>query len=266
MEKLPRITVITPSYNQGEFIGQTIDSVLGQAYPDLEYLVFDGGSTDQTVDILKGYGQKFFWVSEKDRGQSDAINKGLRMASGEVVCFLNSDDLYEPGALLKVGKFFAGHPEACWLTGRCRLINPSGHEIRKLITAYKNFWLLLNSYKILLVIDYISQPATFWRRDAIQKVGQFDEHLHLSMDYDYSLRMGQHYKLYVLPEYLASFRVHPASKSGFIQEHFDEDLSTSRRYTSSAMLVRLHALHNTLIVAAYQRMQTTGEKRAYSTS
>src|SRR5665648_525607 len=168
MTKLPQITVITPSYNQGDFIDQTIQSVLSQNYPDLQYLVMDGGSTDQTVDILKQYDQQFFWVSERDRGQSDALNKGLRMATGEVVCFLNSDDLYEPGALFQVGKFFADHPEAAWLTGKCRVVDPMGVEIRRPITAYKNFWLRSKSYRALLVLDYISQPATFWRREVIE--------------------------------------------------------------------------------------------------
>jgi glycosyltransferase involved in cell wall biosynthesis len=264
MDKLPRITVITPSYNQGDFIEQTIESILGQNYPDLEYLVFDGGSTDQTVDLLKKYGQKFFWVSTRDRGQSDAINQGLQRASGEVICFLNSDDVYEPGALLKVGSFFADHPEAAWLTGKCRVIDPAGVEIRKPVAAYKNFWLRFKSYKVLLVLDYISQPATFWRREVIQQVGPFDESLHLTMDYDYSLRVGQHYRLHVLNENLASFRVHPASKSGFVQKHFDEDLSIARRYTRSKLLLRLHALHNALIVATYRRIQAPRGKRAIS--
>ena len=264
MNQLPRITVITPSYNQGDFIDQTIQSVLGQGYPDLEYIVMDGGSTDQTVEILRKYGQQFFWVSKKDRGQSDAINQGLRKASGEIVCFLNSDDVYEPGALLKVGQFFADHPDAAWLTGKCRVIDPQGHETRKLITAYKNFWLFFKSYSVLLVIDYISQPATFWRKEVIQKVGYFDENLHFSMDYDYSLRVGKCYKLHFVNNYLASFRVHPASKSGLIRDHFNTDLSISRRYANSTFLVRLHALHNALIVAAYGRLQASWKKASAS--
>ena len=99
---LPKITIITPSYNQGEFVGQTIESVLSQDYPDLEYIVMDGGSTDGTLDVLKQYDGRLHWTSEPDRGQSHAINKGLRQASGEILAFLNSDDLYEPGALMKV--------------------------------------------------------------------------------------------------------------------------------------------------------------------
>lgn len=263
MEKLPRITVITPSYNQGDFIEQTIQSILSQGYPDLEYLVFDGGSTDQTVDILKKYGHKFFWVSEKDRGQSDALNKGLRMATGEVMCFLNSDDLYEPGALLKVGSFFARHPEAAWLTGKCRTVNQQGQEIRRPITLYKNFWLAVKSYKVLQILDYVSQPATFWRRCVIEKVGFFDENLRYAMDYDYSLRVGRYFKLYVLPDYLASFRIHSSSKAGSsANAQFDADLQIARRHASSPLLASLHAFHNKVIIAIYKLLLSSRRSAA----
>jgi glycosyltransferase involved in cell wall biosynthesis len=250
---LPRISVITPTYNQAGFIEETILSVLEQKYPNLEYLVFDGGSTDGTLEILKKYEQHLRWVSRKDKGQSDALNQGFRQASGEVLAYINSDDRYEPGALLRVGEHMRDHPQVHWLTGRCRLIDPSGREIRRLITAYKNFWLLFGSYASLLVLDYVSQPATFWRRSVIEKVGLFDEDLHLTMDYDYSLRVGQHFRLYPIPAYLAAFRVHPASKSSLVREHFDEDLAIARRYTASRLLRALHSAHNEIIINIYER-------------
>src|SRR5512136_340290 len=200
----PRITVVTPSFNQASFIEQTIHSVLTQGYPNLEYIVMDGGSTDGTVDILRKYEKHLIWTSGKDGGQSDALNKGFRRASGEILAYINSDDVYAPGALLKAGGFFASHPQACWLTGRCRNIDAEGREIRKLIKVYKSFWMLFRSYKVLLAIDYISQPATFWRREVIQQVGPFDEKLHLTMDYDYSLRVGSRYRLWVINDTLAS--------------------------------------------------------------
>lgn len=256
VKNLPRISVITPSYNQGDYIEQTIQSVLGQGYPDLEYLVMDGGSTDQTVEILKKYGDQFAWTSEKDRGQSHAINKGLQIATGAVISFLNSDDVYEPGALLKVGKFFADHRDACWLTGKCRTVDPDGREIRRAITLYKNFWLLFKSYKALQVIDYVSQPATFWRKCVIDIIGFFDEKLRYAMDYDYSLRVGRHFRLWVLPEYLAAYRIHSNSKAGSsANAQFDTDLEIARQHVSSRLLVSLHALHNAIIVAAYRRLQ-----------
>jgi glycosyltransferase involved in cell wall biosynthesis len=253
MTTLPRITVITPSYNQGGYIGQTIESVLGQEYPNLEYIVVDGGSTDETLDVLRQYDGQLAWTSERDRGQSHAINKGLCRATGEIVAFLNSDDLYMPGALSRVGEFFARHPQASWLTGKCRIIDQHSKEIRKAITLYKSFWLRLRSYKALLVLDYVSQPATFWRRRVIDHVGFFDESLNYAMDYDYSLRVGRQFKLWVLNEYLAAFRVHPTSKAGSsANAQMDADLKIAKQHTSSPVFRGLHAVHNAMIVATYR--------------
>lgn len=251
--KLPRITIVTPSYNQGEYIEETIESVLGQRYPDLEYFVMDGGSTDGTLEVLPKYNGRLVWVSEPDRGQSHAINKGLQRATGEVLAFLNSDDFYEPGALLKVGQFFARHPQASWLTGRCRIVDERGQEIRRAISAYKNLWLRLGSFRLLQITDYVSQPATFWRREVVERIGPFDEQWQYAMDYDYSLRVGRHFRLWVLHEPLACFRWHAASKAGSsAHAQFEVDLEITKKHVSSPLLVGLHALHNTMIVAAYR--------------
>jgi glycosyltransferase involved in cell wall biosynthesis len=255
MAELPRMTIITPSYNQGAFIGETIESILNQGYPDLEYMVMDGGSTDSTLDVLQSYDGRLQWVSEPDRGQSHAINKGLGRATGEVIAFLNSDDVYEPGALLKVGQFFAAHREAHWVTGKCRTVDAQGREIRKGITAYKNLWLRRPSYRMLQVLNYISQPATFWRRYVVDTVGPFDEGWQYAMDYDYWLRAGRHFRLWFLNAYLARFRVHPNSKAGAsANAQFDVDLDIARQYVSSPILLRLHGLHNAMIVAVYDKL------------
>ncbi len=255
MSELPLITIITPSYNQGEFIEQTIDSVLGQGYPCLQYIVVDGGSTDQTLDVLRQYDRHLMWISEKDRGQCDAINKGLRMAAGEVIAFINSDDYYEPGALPAIGRFFTGNPQAAWVTGKCRTVDRDGQEIRRAITLYKNAWLRLRSYRVLQVLNYISQPATFWRRSVLEAVGLMNEDLCYVMDYDYWLRTGKQFRLSFLDRYLACFRMYPSSKSGSTAHlQFDEELRIARTHSTSALLMALHRLHCGGATGVYRRL------------
>lgn len=250
-EPLPRISVITPSYNQVAFIEQTILSVLSQDYPNLEYLIIDGGSTDGTLEVLQRYDDHIIWISEKDNGQTNAINKGLRMASGEILTYLNTDDLYEPGALLAVGAYFAGHPEAAWVSGQCHNIDERGRIIRRGVSLYKNFWLRLGNYTVLQVLNFIAQPATFWRRCVVERVGYLDETLQYTMDYEYWLRISQHFRIHPLNRALARFRIHAASKSGrtsFAQ--FDEELMVAQRYCNGLPLL-LHRLHRLILVQIY---------------
>ncbi|UCD99389.1 MAG: glycosyltransferase [Chloroflexota bacterium] len=252
-QTLPKISIVTPSLNQAKFIEQTILSVLNQDYPDLEYFVIDGGSTDGTLEILRKFEGELSWISEPDNGQSNAINKGLRMATGQVLAYLNSDDMYLPGALQKVGEFFIKNPEASWLTGKCRIINIDGVEIRRFITIYKNFWLLTRNYQVLLMLDFISQPATFWQRKVLEMVGFFDEELQYAMDYEYSLRVGKQFDLYFLNEYLSAFRIHPSSKAGSsANAQFESDLRIVRNFSPSRFQLLLHTLHNKLVINFYR--------------
>ena len=262
MNSLPRITIITPSYNQAQFIEETILSVLNQGYPDLEFIVVDGGSTDGTLDILRKYEDRLAWSSGRDGGQTNAINIGLRRATGDIVAFLNSDDVYLPGALRAVGEYFSRHAEASCLTGQCRTMDEKGREIRIAITTYKNLWLSLNSYQVLLILNFISQPATFWRRCVTEKIGYLEESLHYTMDYEYWLRMSRHYRMHVLFRRLACFRVHSHSKSGTTAHcQFDEELSVASRY-GNRLSTRLHAAHRALIVFVYKHILKLGEKPA----
>jgi glycosyltransferase involved in cell wall biosynthesis len=251
----PRISIITPALNSARFIEQTIASVLDQRYPDLEYIVIDGGSTDGTLDILKRYSDRLRWISEPDRGQADAINKGLRLSTGEILAYLNADDYYEPDALRKVGRAFSARPLARWLTGRCRIVDDGGRELRRPVTRYKEFWLRRGRSGVLSILNYISQPATFWRRSAWEEVGPFDDSLNYALDYDYWLRISRHYPLHVLDEPLANFRLHRTSKSGagFV-EQFDEEYEVARRHVSSAALLGLHQGHKRLIQAVYRTL------------
>jgi glycosyltransferase involved in cell wall biosynthesis len=250
----PKIALVTPSLNQGHFIEETIQSVLSQNYPNLEYLVMDGGSTDNTLDVLKRYSTQIKWISEKDKGQTDAINKGLQIVNGDILAYLNADDLLLPGTLLKTAKLFMEHPNAMWVTGQCRIIDENNHEIRRLITAYKNLWLRVSHPSILLITDYISQPATFWRADVVNDIGYMDNNLHYTMDYEYWLRLYSKYPPLFTPDYLAAFKIHPQSKTtstGHKSVFVEEELSVIQRYTKSRILLRLHILHRALMTFIY---------------
>lgn len=244
MQTFPKISVITPSLNQARYIEKTICSVLDQHYPDLEYIVVDGGSTDGTVEILKKYEGRLAWTSEKDSGQSEGINKGMRMATGDIIAFLNSDDIYEPGTLTAVAARFMADSSTMWLTGRCRIIDEEDREIRSIITVYKNLLLAHYRYQLLLIANPISQPATFWKKEVVDEIGLFDPAESLVMDYDYWLRIGQRYRPAIVDKDLAAFRIHPQSKTSrgrFMM--ILRECAVSRKYSRSTLFNVLHYLH-----------------------
>lgn len=222
---------------------------------ELEYIVVDGGSTDGSVDIIQRLAAKdsrIQWVSEADHGQSDAINKGLHKATGEVVAFLNSDDVYLPGALQTIAETFRD-PNAQWVYGRCRIINLDDQEISKVITWYKNVVGFFYQRWLLLVVNYISQPAVFWRRQLLTEVGYLNAAEHLVMDYELWCRFGQRYPAKPIRHYLAGFRLYATSKSGQrFKEQFQQEYTVAKRYTHNPFILGLHKLHSTLIVLAYK--------------
>lgn len=256
--KQPKISIVTPSYNQAQFIERTIQSILDQDYPNLEYIVMDGGSTDGTVDILKKYSDQIKWKSEKDGGQSEAINKGLRMATGDIVAFLNSDDTYEPGAFIKVAEFFENHPDIKWAYGKCKIVNENDVEIRKPITWYKNLLLRRYTYRKLLTENFISQPATFWRREIHKDIGYINEQEHFTMDYEFWLRIGKKYPAGVINDYLANFRMYDTSKSGSLSNpQFKDELRIAKSFSDGAQLpIFLHKINYFKIVWTYKLMAT----------
>ena len=250
----PKVTIVTPSLNQGQFIDATIQSVLSQEYPNLEYIIMDGGSSDNTLEILHSYSNRVKWISEKDKGQTTAINKGLRIASGEILAYLNADDLFLPGALAKVAHIFMDNPDAMWVTGRCRIIDENDREVRKLITVYKNLLLCIHNPSLLFITDYISQPATFWRADILGKLGPLEENLHYAMDYEYWLRLNAKFPLVIIPEYLAAFRIHSQSKNtnaGHRDVYINEERIIIERYTKSKLMIALHDLHRWFMTTIY---------------
>lgn len=232
-----KISIVTPSYQQVEFIERTISSVLSQTGDfKLEYIIIDGGSTDGSVDIIKQYADKddrIQWVSEKDSGQSNAINKGMRRATGDVVAFLNSDDTYQPGALQLVVDYFKGNPETQWVYGQCKIVNTEDIEMRRWITNYKNMLAKRYSYSKLLSENFISQPACFWRRSAMEEIGLINEEEHLVMDYEYWLRLGATYEPGYIANELSTFRFYATSKSGSLfRKQFKRELEVSKEYAT----------------------------------
>lgn len=254
-----KLSVVTPSYNQAPFLERTIQSVITQQGDfELEYIIIDGASTDGSVEIIKQYAAqdtRIQWVSEPDQGQSDAINKGLRRATGEVVAFLNSDDLYYPGALQQVVQAFSDDTVQ-WAYGQCRIINADDQETNRAVTAYKNMWLKHYQYWSLLILNYISQPATFWRRSLLTEVGYLNKTEHLVMDYDLWCRFGRRYSPKVITAYLAGFRLYATSKSGqrYVQQ-FQQEYMVAKRYTRNWLILGLHKIHSTMIVLCYKLLR-----------
>lgn len=252
-KNLPKISIVTPSFNQGQFIQATIESVLKQNYPNLEYIVMDGGSTDETLAILKSYRRKIKYYSQPDKGQADAINQGLKKATGEIVTYLNSDDILLPNTLQHVADHFVTHPDSQWLSGDYQIIDENGQKIHSLVVKYKRLLRHLISFNLLCVVNPLSQPSTFWRRSLLKKVGYFNEKLHYCLDFDYWLRLMQQYPPYISPKALAAFRIHSSSKGkNLFTVQFKEEHQVVLNHTQNPMLRLAHYLHSQLIIGAYK--------------
>lgn len=255
--ELPSISVVTPCLNAVSTLPETLASVRAQGYPELEHVVVDGGSTDGTVELLEAAdGVRF--VSEPDEGLSDAMNKGIAMATGDVVGWLNADDVYEPGALRAVGEAFASRPDALWATGRVRITDAGGREIRSWVSRYKRFFLRRYSRRSLLVQNYVQAPATFIRRDALLAEPQpFDLRFKYSMDYDLWLRLAEKGDPIVLDRDLAQFRMAEGSlsMSGFEKQFEEHALNAREHGAGHPVAVRVNAVTSRLIVLAYRAMR-----------
>jgi glycosyltransferase involved in cell wall biosynthesis len=252
-----RVSVVTPSFNQARFIERTIRSVLDQEGDfDLEYLVVDGQSTDGTLDIVRKYQDRLSWTSEPDRGQVDAVNKGLRRATGDVVGWLNSDDVLLPGALARVAAAFAANPAAEWVHGRCDIIDADDRVIRRWIAAYKHWCCKRYSYARLLTENVISQMTVFWRRSVHEAVGYLDTGLKLAFDYDFWLRLAERGDPVYIPERIACFRWYDTSKSGSgYDRQFREDYDVATRHAPGRRWLHLRKrLKTARILAAYKVM------------
>jgi len=227
MPELPLVSIVTPSYNHARYIEATMHSVLTQDYPHIEYIVVDGGSNDGTVDIIKKYtlesdsllsanqkqASRFqnraiaWWVSEKDKGQTDAINKGFARATGSILAWLNSDDTYEPGAISTAVKYLQEHPEVGMVYGDCNFINENGKVIGRFNSAQTDLRRLRQGYV------HIPQQTMFLRADLWKEVGPLDPSFYFAMDYDLWTRIAARSEIKYVPQTWANFRLHTSGKT-----------------------------------------------------
>jgi glycosyltransferase involved in cell wall biosynthesis len=251
-----KFSIITPSFNQADFLEQTIRSVVSQKV-DLEYFIQDGGSTDGSVDIIKNYAEKYpfiVWQSKKDKGQTDALNQGLKKCTGDIVAYLNSDDYYLPNTLEKVGKYFSENPNKSWLVGDCQVSDPK----LSWTFALKHLWPIELSPWFLQVFNTANQPSVFLRKDLVNKVGEFNEKLNYAFDYDYWLRCqkiaGTPGRLRIP---LSVFRIQPNSKgnTGY-QKQFSEDLKVINTHTRNLFTLFIHKLGKSLTELGYRSLKS----------
>jgi GT2 family glycosyltransferase len=250
----PRISIVTPSYEQGRYLGRTVYSVLNQHYPELEYFVQDGGSHDETRDVLERFDDELSgWVSEPDDGQADAINRGFAHTNGEIMAYLNSDDLLLPGSLAFVSRYFSEHPDVDAVYGHRFVIDEHDRQI--------GAWVLpRHDDEMLSLADYVPQETLFWRRDLWERAGgQIDTSFKFAVDWDMLLRFRDAgARIVRLPRFLGAFRVHAEQKTGQQQELCEEESERlHRRVLGRAMgdeeiharvqpYLRRHVLHHTL--------------------
>jgi glycosyltransferase involved in cell wall biosynthesis len=224
-----KVSIVTPSYNQGQFIERTLQSVASQTRAEIEHVVFDGGSTDNTVEILKRFSPPVRWVSEKDKGQTDAVNKGIRATEGEIIGWLNSDDIYYPGAISRVVAFFEANSDVDVVYGMADHIDLEGRAFE----PYPNEpW----DFERLKETCFICQPALFFRRRVVQAHGLLDESLNYCMDYEYWLRLG---------------------KAGVRFAYLEEKLAGSRLYAENKTLgarVKVHREINDMLKKQFSRV------------
>ena len=254
--EIPKISIVTAVLNRAGSIERALASVRDQGYPNVEHVVVDGGSTDGTLDVLKR-SEGIRWISEPDEGLADAMNKGIAMATGDWIGWLNSDDYYLPGAFDAVSRAVESRPDARWVTGTCRIIDANDRETRTAITAYKNWLLRHYSFRLYLTQNFVSCPSTFVRKDAYEAAGPLDPRYRISMDYDVFLRIARRWDPVVLDQELAVFRMEEGTLSidGFEQQFVEHAEQARRHGTGHPLPVAANQVISRGIVLVYRLMR-----------
>jgi len=253
---LPRITIITPSYNQAEFLQQCIASVVSQDYPNLEYFIMDGGSQDSSVEIIQKYAARYpgviRWQSKKDGGQAAAINTALSRATGDIVAYLNSDDWYLPGSLHTVARYFQNHPDKLWAVGGCRVSSAR----LKWTFFLKSLWPVHLHRAALFTFNTINQPAVFLTRSLVGIVGHFNQSYHYAFDYEYWLRCVQVQLPGKINSDLAVFRIHSDSKGNLgFNKQLAEDWDIIQQFNPGKLVLMLHYTFRSTTVLFYRLLK-----------
>jgi glycosyltransferase involved in cell wall biosynthesis len=244
---LPKISILIPSYNKARFITATLKSIFDQKYKNIEVIIQDGGSTDGTLGIIKKYAKRYpiIWESKRDKGQLDAINKGLKKATGLVLTFINADDCYMPGAFAAISNAYTKNPNALWFAGRGIVINKNGKEIAKPVTLYKNLLLALNSYFLLLTLNYFMQPSVFITRKVWKQFGPFTGTADFITEYDFWLKLGAVAMPVVIGRNFSKFRIEQNTKTKTMSGPLlSEDWKIVNKYTKNPAILILHKLNN----------------------
>ena len=250
-----KFSIITPSFNQVQFLEQTIKSVVSQKV-DLEYFIMDGGSTDGSVEIIKKYAKKYpfiYWESKKDKGQVDAINKGLAKATGDVIAYLNSDDYYLPGSLNKIQNHFERNTGTKWIVGNCQV---SDIKLKWTFTI-KHLMPIDKIPGLIYLFNWINQPSVFLSHDLVKNVGFFDDKYKYAFDYDYWIRCQSVGGLACrLRKELSFFRIHNQSKGNTaFMKQFDEDFAIIKRNTRNNLVLIIHKCISLLIKIIYRKLK-----------
>lgn len=247
--KSPLISIVIPSYNKVKYIEKTLQSIVTQKNASFEVIIQDGGSTDGTLDIIKKYAKKYAnlisYVSKKDDGQLDAINTGIKKAKGDIITFINTDDVFESGVFECVAGHYIENPDALWFAGKGIVIDENDSEIAKIATLYKSFLLSLNSNFYLLVTNYLMQPSVFLTKKALKKYGPFTGTKFAVMEYDMWLKIGKDQMPVVINKVLTKFRFEKDTKTSTNSKSLlTEDEKIVKKYTKNNFILFFHVAHN----------------------